>query len=146
VEDISMMQMELDNGALCCYQQCHFAPDAWRNYMIIGSEGRVENFGDEPGKCVVRLWNRRCSYNPYGDEQFYIPPVTGGHGGADPAIVAEFVRYVREGGTIRTSPIAARHSVAAGYQATMSLRSGGILLDVPPVDQAIREYFEGDAA
>lgn len=45
VEDLSMMQMRLDNGAFCSYQQCHYTPDAWRNYTIIGTEGRIENFG-----------------------------------------------------------------------------------------------------
>ena len=49
VEDISMMQMELDNGVLASYQQCHFTPDYWRNYTVIGTEGRLENFGDDAG-------------------------------------------------------------------------------------------------
>jgi predicted dehydrogenase len=141
VEDISMMQMKLDNGVFCSYQQCHFTPDAWRNYCIIGTHGRVENFGDDPGSCVVRLWNRRTGYNPYGDEQYFIPHVRGSHGGADPSIVAEFVRFVREGGKVKTSPIAARNSVAAGYQAAMSLRKGGVPMKIPPVDGKVVKYF-----
>lgn len=146
VEDVSMMQMQLDNGVFACYQQCHFTPDGWRNYTIIGTEGRVENFGDSPGECVVRLWNRKAYYNPYGDEQYYIAPVTGSHGGADPNIVAEFVRYVREGGKVKTSPVAARYSVAAGCLATQSLRNGGVPLDVPPVPKKIVDYFNKDLA
>ena len=60
VEDLSMMLMELQSGVLCSYQQCHYTPDAGRNYTIIGTAGRIENFGDVPGeKTVVRLWNRR---------------------------------------------------------------------------------------
>jgi predicted dehydrogenase len=144
VEDISMMQMLLDNGVYCSYQQCHYTPDAWRNYTIIGTEGRIENFGDEPGRCVVRLWNRRTFYNPYGDEQYFIPVAGGSHGGADPRIVDEFIRHVRDDAPASTSPIAARNSVAAGYQATMSLRQGGIPLDVPPVDPSYVSYFHGN--
>ena len=132
VEDLSMMHMELDNGVLCSYQQCHYTPDGWRNYTIIGTEGRIENFGDSPGHCVVRLWNRRMHYNPYGDEQFFIPPVPGGHGGADPNIVREFVAYVRDDAPVTTCPLAARNSVAAGVKATESLRAGSLPLDVPP--------------
>ena len=49
VEDLSMMLMELDNGVLASYEQCHFTPDYWRNYTVIGNAGRVENFGDGPG-------------------------------------------------------------------------------------------------
>lgn len=145
VEDLSMMMMALDNGVLCSYQQCHYTPDGWRNYTVIGTEGRIENFCDYHGHTVIRLWNTRSHYNPYGDEQYYVGSTSGGsHGGADEKIVGEFVRYVREGGKIATSPIAARNAVAAGCQAALSLRSGSSPLDVPPVDPKIREYFDRD--
>jgi predicted dehydrogenase len=146
VEDLSMMQMVLDNDVICSYQQCHYTPDGWRNYTIIGTEGRIENFGDNPGECVVRLWNRRESYNPYGDEQFYMAPAGGGHGGADPRIVGEFVRFIRDGGKVTTSPVAARYSVAAGVRATESLRSNGQPMDVPPLDPDVAAYFNKDLA
>ncbi len=146
IEDISMMLMELDNGVFCSYQQCHFSPDAWRNYTVIGTEGRVENFGDAPGESVVRLWNKRAFYKPQGDVEYPITAVDGSHGGADPRIVEEFVRYVREGGKVSTSPIAARYSVAAGCQATDSLRSGSAPRDIPPVPPDVRAYFDADLA
>ena len=146
VEDINMMQMQLDNGVFCSYQQCHYTPDGWRNYTIIGTEGRIENSGDVPGECVVRLWNRKKYYNPYGDEQHYIPAVGGGHGGADPSIVAEFVRYIRTGGKVTTSPIAARYSVAAGCLAAHSMRHGGIPMDVPRLPDDLTAYFTADVA
>jgi len=146
VEDLSMMLMELDNGVLASYQQCHYTPDGWRNYTIIGTEGRIENFGDAPGDCVIRLWNKRSHYNADGDEQFEIPPAAGEHGGADPRIVAEFIRYVREGGKILTSPVAARYSVAAGCMATHSLRNGGVPMDVPALDDELVAYFQADVA
>ncbi len=141
VEDVSMMLMQLDEGRFASYQQCHYAPDGWRNYTIIGTEGRIENFGDMPGESVVRLWNRRTLYKPEGDEQYAFPPATEGHGGSDSNIVAEFIRYVREGGTVSTSPVAARYSVAAGCKATESLRSGGMPLDIPRLDSDLVAYF-----
>jgi len=146
VEDHSMMLMQLDNGVLASYQQCHFTPDGWRNYTIIGTEGRLENFGDDPGNCVVRLWNRRCSYNPYGYEQFFIAPTSGGHGGADPSIVQEFIEHVRFGRKVTTSPVAARQSVAAGFLATHSLRHGGIPMNVPKLPTKIAAYFNAQLA
>ncbi len=144
VEDVSMMLMRLDNGVFASYQQCHYTPDAWRNYTIIGTEGRIENFGDGIGDdSCVRLWNRRCDrYHPEGDRVFYLERRAGGHGGADEMIVAEFLRYVREGGATKTSPIAARYSVAAGCKATESLRNGSVPLAVPPVDEEVCRYFD----
>jgi len=146
VEDISMMLMQLDNGVFASYQQCHYSPDAWRNYTIIGTEGRIENFGDNPGDGIVRLWNTRHGYKPEGDVEFAIPRVEGSHGGADPVIIDEFIRFLREGGPIATSPIAARYSVAAGCSATASLRHGGVLVDVPRVSAEMTAYFDNIVA
>jgi len=144
IEDLSMMQMALDNGVFAAYQQCHYAPDGWRNYTFIGTEGRMENFGDYHGDAAVCLWNRRTVYEPRGHVQIDLTEGTGGHGGADPALVKEFVRYVREGGKVLTSAVAARQAVAAGYQATMSLRDGGRPLDIPPLDPEVAAYFDKD--
>ncbi|HQL65247.1 MAG: putative oxidoreductase YteT precursor [candidate division TA06 bacterium ADurb.Bin131] len=141
VEDISMMLMELDNGVFCSYQQCHYTPDGWRNYTIIGTHGRIENFGDGPGDSVIKVWHQRSGYNPYGDIQYFVPPASGSHGGSDPSIVDEFIRFVRDDTQIRISPVEARNSVAAGYMATMSLRDRGTPMDIPPVPQEIIDYY-----
>ena len=141
VEDLSMMLMQLDNGVLASYQQCHYTPDCWRNYTVIGAEGRVENFNDS-GRATVRVWNHRedC-YREHGDIEHQLYPSSGTHGGSDPAIVNEFLRYVREDIPTNTSPVAARYSVAAGYQATMSLRNGCVPMDVPALNGELEAYF-----
>ncbi|WP_053205638.1 Gfo/Idh/MocA family protein [Jiangella muralis] len=141
VEDLSMMTMALDNGVYATYSECHYTPDYWRNYTVIGTEGRLENFGLGPGG-VVRLWNRRTEFAPDGDETFPIPDAPGGHHGADPALLSEFLRFVREGGATQTSPVDARAAVAAAATATTSLRSGGGALDVPPLDAEVRAWFD----
>lgn len=141
VEDLEMMTMELDNGVFATYQQCQYTPDYWRNYTVIGTEGRIENFGNTQD-AVVRLWNRRTAYNADGDEVFEVPPASGGHGGADVPILSEFLRFVREGGATNTSPVAARQSVAAGVMAAQSLRNGSVPLDVPPLAADLTAYFD----
>jgi predicted dehydrogenase len=141
VEDLSMMQTRLKNGVFACYQQCHYTPDYWRNYTFIGTEGRIENDGDIQEDAVIRLWNKRTDYNREGDVVFPVPPGAGGHGGADGQIVAEFLRFVRDGGEINTSPLAARYSVATGCAATESLRNGGVPVKVPEADPAVAAYF-----
>ena len=131
VEDLSMMLMTLDNGVLASYQQCHFTPDYWRSYTVIGDAGRLECFGNGAGDHIT-VWNtRRIGYDAAGDHEVTIPAADGGHGGADPSIVAEFLRYVREGGETVTSIIAAREAVAAGCAGTESLRNGGGPVPVP---------------
>ncbi|MER6946651.1 Gfo/Idh/MocA family oxidoreductase [Nonomuraea sp. NPDC000554] len=142
VEDVSVMNMRLDNGVIAAYQQCHFTPDYVRNYTVIGTEGRLENFGDGPGD-TVKVWNTGPSgYRSDGDITYRVPEAMGSHGGADPAIMDEFCRFVREGGATDTSPVAARMSVAAGYMATMSLRDGGAPYDIPPIDPELAAYFD----
>ena len=142
VEDLSMMLMELDNGVLASYQQCHYTPDAWRNYTIIGTEGRIENFGDLGGQVVIRVWNRRTEYNAEGDQQHLVSPAPGHHGGGDAAIVDEFIRFIRDGAKCTTCPIAARQSVAAGYMAAWSLRHGSAPVEIPPVDPEVAAWIK----
>jgi predicted dehydrogenase len=142
VEDLSSVQMQLDNGVLATYAQCLYTPDYWRNYMVIGTEGRMENFGNgEPGT-HVRVWNRRKQgYDARGDATYRIPVSRGTHGGADPMIMAEFLRFARHGGKTDTSPLAARESVATGCVATQSLRAGGAVRPVPRVSAQLAKHF-----
>jgi predicted dehydrogenase len=142
VEDLSTVQLQLDNGVLATYSQCHYTPDYWRNYVVIGTEGRLENFGNgEPGTCV-RLWNRRKpGYDPAGDVTYKIPVSRGAHGGADPRIMTEFLHFARHGGKTDTSPLAARESVATGCMATESLRAGGAVRAVPRLSPALAKRF-----
>ena len=136
-----MMSMELDNGALATYEQCHFTPDYWRNYTVIGTRGRLENFGDLDG-AVVKVWNSaRSGYREDADLTIPIPARSGGHGGADAPLITEFVRFVRHGIRTLTSPVSARNAVAATCAATESLRRRGIPIDVPPLAVGVREYF-----
>ena len=141
VEDISMMTMHLDNGVFASYQECHYTPDYWRNYTVIGDAGRIENFGlGSDG--YVRVWDRRTEFKEHGDEEIPIPKVEGGHHGADPALLAEFLQFVREGTPTATSPVAAREAVAAAALATESIRGGNHPQQVPPLRPELRTYFE----
>lgn len=136
------MQMLLDNGVQATYSQCHYTPDYWRSYTVIGTAGRLENFGNgEPGT-VIRVWNqRRPGYDAAGSRTHKVPAAAGGHGGADPRIIGEFIRFARDGGETATSPLAARESVAAGCRATESLRGGGHALSVPRIPARLTKAF-----
>lgn len=136
VEDLSMVHLELGNGVLASYEQCHFTPDYWRNYTIIGTEGRVENFGDTGGG-VVKVWNRRRTWSAEGDREYRLDGVAEGHDDADQLTMREFLLYVSAGEKPTLSPVAAREAVAAGDYATRSLRSGSVPLDIPAVPAEI---------
>ena len=141
VEDLSMVHLQLDNGVLASYAQCHFTPDYWRNYTVIGTEGRLENFGDIGAGAVVKVWQRRSGYRSDADLTVDVPQSEGTHGGADRSLVEEFLRFVRGGEPTLTTPVGARYAVAAGYAATMSLRAGGGPVDVVPLDPGLEGYF-----
>ncbi|MDX6321209.1 MAG: hypothetical protein QOF52_1067 [Propionibacteriaceae bacterium] len=141
VEDISMVTMQLDNGTLASYEQCHFTPDYWRNYTVIGTRGRIENFGDGPGD-TIGIWDHRHTGYAPPEETVVIAGDASGHGGADAQMITEFLRFAREGGPTQTSPVAARQAVATALTATASLRGDGSALPIPPVPTALVGYFE----
>ena len=136
VEDVSMMLMDLGDGVTASYEQCHFTPDYWRNYTVIGTRGRLENFGDTPGG-VIRVWNRRRDWSLTGDLEVPIAGEGEGHEEADVLTMGEFLRHVATGAPTAISPVAARDAVAAGALATDSLRDGSTPRDIPPVDGAV---------
>ena len=142
VEDHSMVMMQLENGAQMTYMQCHYTPDAERNYTFIGTKGRVENIGDS-GECEVHVWTQRGPRKT-PDIIYKLKPVTGGHGGADSPIIDNFLDFVRFGAKTNTSPIAARQSVAAGVLGHKSMRSGCNREDVPALSKELVEYFENN--
>ncbi|WP_410668038.1 Gfo/Idh/MocA family protein [Amycolatopsis sp. cmx-4-68] len=145
VEDLSMMLTRLDNGVLTSYQQCHFTPDYWRNYTVLGDEGRLENFGDgvDGAPATIKVWNRhRSGYRQDADLEVPIVPSTAAHGGADAAVVAEFLHFAAVGGPTETSPVAAREAVAAAVAATASLRANGMPMTVPELDPELVHYFD----
>src|SRR5690625_7045064 len=86
-----MLNMTLDNGVLASYEQCHFTPDYWRNYTVIGDAGRIENMGDGGGH-QIHIFESRRSGPGKPDAVEVISRGDGGHGGADPELVAEFLR------------------------------------------------------
>jgi len=140
VEDISMMLMRMESGLFASYQQCHYTPDYWRNYTVIGTEGRIENFGDYEGG-HIKLWNRRHLYDPEGDAQFPIKGDDKGHGDADVLTINEFVSFITDGTPTDTSPLGAWYAVAAAIAATDSLRNGSSPQDIPELDPEIITYF-----
>ncbi len=148
VPDNQMVLMQLESGVQACYLQCHFAPDYFRNYTFIGTQGRLENVrapGEETqiscGESLVRLWTRKSgTWRQYADRDYHIKPAEGeGHGGSDARICEGFLDYVLDGVEPVTSAAAARMSVAVGCLGAESIAAGGAPREVPPLAPELAE-------
>ena len=137
VEDNNIVIMELEGGIKASYLQCHFTPEYLRNYVIIGTEGRVECVNEE--KVVIKMRPGVKLVKNSTDKELTLKPVEGGHGGADPVICGDFIDYVLTGKKPKTTPVAGRQSVAVGCLGTESIRKGGKVLAVPPLPKGIKE-------
>ena len=135
VEDNTVVIMELENGIKASYQQCHFTPDYFRNYTFIGTEGRMENL-DDSSKVTVITRDLSKQWKNYADRTYEIKPARGGHGGADPVICKDFVDMIVSDKEPLATPEAGRMSVAVGCAATESLRNGGRVVEVSPLQKA----------
>lgn len=136
VEDLNSILMQLDNGVQATYMECHYTPDYTRNYTIIGTEGRIENYGSASSEekwATVHLWNRRMGFSEQGNEVFRIPHVEGSHGGADPLMIADFIRFLRGEPRQGAEPIDARMAVATGCKGAESIRNANMPQDVDSV-------------
>jgi len=102
---------------------------------------RIENLGDGGG-AHIHIFEPRRSGPGHPDAVDVISRGDGGHGGADPDLVAEFLRFAREGGVTDVSVIAAREAVATGVYGAESIRNGGIPYAVPALPDEVCEYFD----
>ena len=123
--------MELESGAKAAYLQCHFTPDYQRNYVFIGTEGRVEN-SEPDGKVWVKT-RKSGSWKDLADRTYDIKPLTGGHGGADPIILEDFIDTVLQDRPSTADVVDGRMAVAVGCAAAESMRTGGLPVDIPPI-------------
>lgn len=137
-----MINLQLANGVQACYLQCHFTPDTCRNYTVIGTRGRLENYGDYGKDCSIQVWTRRTDrFQLEGDMTYRMAsPEDQPHGGADPKIVQGFIELLRNGTPPESTPQGARYAVAAGVKGAESIRSGGMMLDIPALPDELENY------
>lgn len=125
VEDNNVVIMELENGIKASYLQNHFTPDYQRNYVIIGTKGRIEN-DDVNDKIVIKTRNTD-TLEDMSDITIDMKSTVGAHAGGDPRITKAFVDYILDDIEPAASPLDGFMSVAVGVKGTESLRSGGEL-------------------
>ncbi len=139
VEDNSTIIMQLDGGIQATYTQCHFTPDTHRNYVFIGTKGRMENFELE-GKVVVQKLRKKGDDSALADITYKVKPAQGGHGGADPVICKDFIDMLVHDKEPIATPLAGRMSVAAGVAGTESIRNQSQPVDVLPIPDDLKDF------
>lgn len=129
VEDNNMLIMELENGVKASYLQNHFTPDYSRNYVVIGTKGRIES--DDIKDNIVIKTRSTSSLHDMSDIEIKMKETDGLHAGADSRITKAFIDYIIDDVEPKASPVDGRMSVAVGIKATESLRNGGGVKEVP---------------
>lgn len=134
-EDVNHVLWELENGVLCTYQQCHFAPIMGinRNYVFIGTGGAVENIERDGATHVIVRTRQGKTWTRYAHRDYEVKTPPGGHDGADPVIAKEFIDLILGNVEPTARPVDGRHSVAVGCAAAESLRGGSRPVDVAPL-------------
>jgi predicted dehydrogenase len=132
VEDNHVVILELENGIKAAYLQCQFTPEYLRNYVLIGTKGRLEMDVEDLKLSLIARPNGRTWDKTPVRTVYSIDKGNGWHGGADPLIAQAFLDMILRGIEPATDPVAGRMSVAVGCAAAKSLRAGG-MQTVPPL-------------
>ncbi|UDQ97156.1 Gfo/Idh/MocA family oxidoreductase [Lentisphaerota bacterium WC36G] len=122
VEDNCMMMMQLDNGIQCSYMQNNFTPDCSRNYTIIGTKGRIENFGNS---AVHVYLNRTDNYSINGDEIFEFNEQEQSHNFTNNLIIRDFFDYIIYDKQPLVNLNDAFYSAISCIKGTQSMRNNG---------------------
>lgn len=92
LEDVSLLTIEYDNGVVASYQEVHFAPYYSTHFTIYGSKAQLDiEANHDTGECWVQVTERHTH-----NERRERPTRDTGHSGADPALLADFAKAIRE--------------------------------------------------
>jgi len=132
VEDQSAIMMSTKKGIMGTYMQCHFSPDAWRNYAIVGTKGRIESNQDESITLYTQKKNQTRTDGgfPYSKAIYEIGNTEGGHGGADPKMCKAFLDYLIDEIPPRATSYDGLKSVTVGIKGAESIRNNNNPLNI----------------
>lgn len=120
VEDNSIILIDYDNGVRISYTECHFTPEYTREFMFVGTKGKIWGFYNNAQDFKIRVLQRFTE-----KETIYHPEKRpGSHGGGDTGIVNEFVDLIKQGKPSLKGILGARNSAAIAIAAAESSESG----------------------
>lgn len=138
VEDQSAIMMSTPSGIMGTYMQCHFSPDTWRNYAVVGTKGRIESNQDDTVTLHTQKSNqyRQNSGFSYAKAVYELDTAEAsgttksGHGGADPKMCKAFLDYLIDDIPPRATSYDGLMSIAVGVKGAESIRDETKLLNI----------------
>ncbi|NPV45733.1 MAG: Gfo/Idh/MocA family oxidoreductase [Armatimonadetes bacterium] len=120
LEDVTLVTIEYANGVVASYNEVHFAPYYATHMTLYGSKGQLDvEANHDTGECWVQVTERHTH-----NERRERPSRDTGHGGADPALLSDFARSVREGREPLSDLRAGYESAQIGIATRQSLDTG----------------------
>ncbi len=105
LEDVTFAGIEYASGAVASYSEVHFAPYYRLHFTLYGSRAQLDvEANHDTGEAWIEVTERYTR-----NQRRERPTRDTGHGGADPALMADFAQAVREG----REPVA---DVRAGFE------------------------------
>ena len=118
VEDVSLVNIEYDSGAVGSYHEIHFAPYYGMHLTLFGAAAQLDvEANHDTGVAYIEVTRR------YGnrDQRRERPTRDTGHGGADPALLADFAEACMAGREPLCNLQAGYESAAIGVATRISL-------------------------
>jgi predicted dehydrogenase len=129
VEDVTFANLQYASGAVGQYAEVHFAPWYGIHFTIYGSAAQMDvEANHDTGQAWIEITERYTR-----NQRRERPTKSTGHGGADPALIVDFVEAIREGREPVSDLRAGYESAAIGIACRESIDTGAAV-EIPDVD------------
>ena len=129
LDDHALLCITYANGAKATFQECHFTPEYTREFWLVGTEGKMYGFYDNPGNFRIRIGRRHSQAAP---QELRPPREEGDHGGGDNNLREEFHRRIVENAPAPDALESAYYATVLAICAGESIASGGPVA-IPPL-------------
>lgn len=115
--------LEYENGVKVTYLECHYTPDDNREYIFIGTKGKLK-LDDDNDTITVQI--RNGMYDRKEKIIYENLQSSEGHGGGDKYILDDFIYALRTGQQPDAGGEAGYYAIEAGLEAHKAIREGEI--------------------
>lgn len=121
VNDNHVVIVDYENGVKASYNECHFTPDNNREFIFIGTKGKLYM---NQGESWIRVQERHKPRSPVRE---YRMRALGGHGGGDERLLDDLVKCVRGKGQPVAGMDSGYLSILVADGAARSIREGRVI-------------------